>query len=201
MVIRKATNADIQAIVNVHMRAFNGFFLTQLGAGFLTELYRGFLWHDKAVLWVAENRHGELLGFAAGTVVPERFFYDLRKQRALYFLYHAIPALLRNPRLVFSKLYSAIFYRGDKPSSIEGGALLSSIGVAPDAAGKNIGMQLLKCFEDDVFAVGAPCVYLTTDERSNERVQHFYTRNGYTVETRFMQSGNRPMLRYLKKLS
>lgn len=199
MIFRKASPADIDAVVRIHIRAFPGFFLTRLGYGFLCELYNGFLSNPTGVFIVAEASGGQLIGFAAGTLAPEQFFYDLRKKRAKHFLIHAIPALLKNPSLVFSKLYSAVFYRGDKPSDLEGGALLSSIGVLPDVAGKTIGSELLSSFESEVFSQGAPFVYLTTDEVGNERVNAFYLRNGYLVESRFMQGGKRPMLRYLKK--
>lgn len=199
MIFRKALAGDIDAVVRIHIKAFSGFFLTKMGYGFLCELYKGFLSHPAGVFIVGEADDGRLIGFAAGTLSPEHFFYDLRKKRAKHFLIHAIPALLKNPSLVFTKLYSAVFYRGDKPSDLEGGALLSSIGVLPDVVGKAIGSELLSRFESEVFSTGAPFVYLTTDEVGNERVNAFYARNGYAVESRFMQGGKRPMLRYFKK--
>lgn len=199
MVIRNGTASDIDAVANVHIEAFPGFFLTRLGYGFLCELYKGFLGHPDGIFLVAVDEDSKLVGFAAGTVAPDHFFSDLRRQRAAHFLLKAIPALLRNPSLVVAKLYSAVFYRGDKPASLDGGALLSSIGVSPIVVGKSVGKELLSRFEQAAFARGARFVYLTTDELGNDRVNHFYARNGYGVEARFMQGGNRPMLRYLKK--
>ena len=199
MKIRQATSADIEAVSRVHIAAFPGFFLTRLGFGFLCELYRGFLNHAEGVLMVAEADDGELIGFVAGTTAPDRFFADLRRARALHFVLHAVPALIRSPSLVAAKLYSALFYRGDKPANLEGGSLLSSIGVAPGVVGKAVGMALLTRFEQEAFARGTPFVYLTTDAIDNDRVNHFYTRNGYVVESRFMQGGRRPMLRYMKQ--
>lgn len=199
MLFRPATAADIDAVAKVHIQAFPGFFLTRLGYGFLCELYAGFLNHPDGVFLVAENEPGKLIGFAAGTIAPDNFFRDLRKKRAVHFLMHAVPALLKSPSLVVAKLYSAVFYRGDKPANLDGGALLSSIGVLPGVVGKAVGKELLSRFESEAFTRGAPFVYLTTDETDNDRVNHFYTRNGYVVESRFMQGGKRPMLRYLKK--
>lgn len=198
MLFRKGAASDIDAVAKVHIEAFPGFFLTRLGYGFLCELYKGFLDHPDGIFLVVEDDKGNLSGFAAGTVAPAHFFSDLRKQRAARFLVHAIPALLKNPSLVVAKLYSAVFYRGDKPSSLEGGALLSSIGVSPTVVGKAVGKELLSRFEQEAFSRGAPFVYLTTDEVANDRVNNFYTRNGYVVESKFMQGGKRPMLRYLK---
>lgn len=199
MQISHGTAVDVDAVAKVHIDAFPGFFLTRLGYGFLYELYKGFLDHPDGIFLVAKDEQGMLVGFAAGTVAPDHFFSDLRKQRAASFLLHAIPALLRSPSLVVAKLYSAIFYRGDKPSSLEGGALLSSIGVSPSVVGKSVGKELLARFEQEAFSRSAPFVYLTTDEVGNDRVNQFYVRNGYVVEARFMQGGKRPMLRYLKR--
>lgn len=199
MIVKAATPEVLSRVVELHTLAFPGFFLTMLGCGFLRELYRGFLLHSDAIFLIAQDDQGEIVGFVAGTIAPDRFFSDLRKQRSAHFLLHAIPALLKNPSLVVAKLYSAAFYRGDKPSSLEGGALLSSIGVSPDVVGKAVGKELLSRFEQEAFLRGAPFVYLTTDEVGNDRVNHFYTRSGYAVEARFVQGGKRPMLRYLKK--
>lgn len=200
MIYRKASAADIDSVARVHIKAFPGFFLTKLGYGFLCELYRGFLSHTSGVFLVCEAEDGQIIGFAAGTLAPEQFFYDLRKERSWHFLMSAIPALFKNPSLVFAKLYSAIFYKGDKPSELEGGALLSSIGILPELIGKSIGAKLLFNFEAEIFSHEKKFIYLTTDEANNEKVNYFYTRNGYLVESRFMQGGKRPMLRYIKRI-
>ncbi|MES3040561.1 MAG: GNAT family N-acetyltransferase [Pseudomonadota bacterium] len=199
MGFRNATAADLDSVAAVHIKAFPGFFLTRLGRGFLCELYRGFLEHPDGIFLVAIDDQGGVTGFAAGTMAPDRFFSDLRRSRGVHFLFHAIPALLCSPSLVIAKLYSAVFYRGDKPADLDGGALLSSIGVQPEMLGKSLGKELLLQFESEAFTRGAPFVYLTTDEAGNDRVNAFYSRSGYVVESRFMQGGSRAMLRYLKQ--
>ena len=199
--IRNATAGAINIVSKIHIDAFPEFFLTRLGYGFLCELYRGFLNLPEGILLVAEDAWGEVIGFVAGTVAPDHFFAELRRARAVHFVLHAIPALIKQPPLVAAKLYSALSYRGDKPARLDGGALLSSIAVAPGAVGKAVGKALLERYEDEASARGAPFVYLTTDEVGNDLVNHFYTRNGYVVESRFMQGGTRPMLRYIKQVA
>lgn len=197
MKLRVANERDIDGVANVHLAAFPGFFLTSLGRKFLSEMYRGFLNHPSGIFFVAEEG-GKVMGFVAGTSAPAEFFSELRRRRSLFFLLWALPALLRHPMVVFQKLRSAIFYRGDKPAGLEGGALLSSIGVSPDVVGKSVGKRLLHDFENEAFSRGVEFVYLTTDEVGNERVNKFYKNNGYLVESRFCQGASRTMLRYIK---
>ena len=188
------------AVAKVHEIAFPGFFLTNLGYEFLRELYSGFLSRSSGVLLVAEDA-GEVVGFVAGTFSPETFFRELRQQRGIFFLIHAIPAVLRNPMTVVRKLYGAIFYQGDKPISLKNGALLSSIGVVPNMIGKNVGRHLIENFESEVISSGVDFVYLTTDQIGNDRVNAFYQKCGYYEEVSFIQHANRKMFRYVKKLN
>ena len=197
MKIRRATLSDVQNVTKIHIAAFPGFFLTSLGKGFLRELYSGFLSLPSGIFLVAENQ-GQLIGFAAGTSDPESYFSELRKRRGVFFLLSAIPAVLRHPLLVMKKLYGALFYRGDEPADLKNAALLSSIGVLPEAFGAGVGRELLEKFEEIAFSHGAQFVYLTTDETGNDRVNAFYRKCGYREESRFLQQANRPMLRYVK---
>lgn len=195
---QKATIADLDAVARVHLQAFPGFFLSRLGYGFLREMYRGFVTHVDGVFWIALDEQSKVIGFIAGTTAPHTFFADLRRMRMWYFLWHAIPALLRQPMLVLPKLYGALFYKGDKPKDLTGGVLLSSIGVLPNVVGKSVGQGLLQSFENDIWSKGRQFIYLTTDALNNDKVNKFYQRNGYQIESQFMQSGNRLMFRYIK---
>lgn len=194
---RFASEHDIQSIVDVHLAAFPGFFLTSLGGRFLSEMYRGFLSHSSGILLVIEEA-GSVVGFAAGSSSPVVFFSDLRRRRSLFFLLWAAPSLLRDPKAVLRKLLSALFYRGDKPLSLNGGALLSSIAVRPEVSGHSLGARLLQDFEGEAFSRGVDFVYLTTDKVENDRVIKFYENNGYFVESQFHQGANRTMLRLVK---
>lgn len=199
MKFRFADERDIDAVTQVHLAAFPGFFLTSLGGKFLGEMYRGFLMHPSGIFLVAEEA-GRVMGFAAGTSAPASFFTELRRRRFLSFLFYACPALLRSPKVVLQKLIKAVFYRGDKPSGLKGGALLSSIGVHPDVLGKSVGQELLNGFEREALLRGQNFVYLTTDEVGNDRVNAFYKKNGYFVESSFSQHAGRAMLRYVKNI-
>lgn len=197
MKIRRATLKDVSVVAKIHTIAFPGFFLTTLGDSFLRELYSGFANQSSGIFVVAED-DDKIIGFAAGTTEPDIFFTKLRKKRGFYFLLKAIPALIKNARVVFKKLVSSVFYKGDTPAELSGGTLLSSIGVIPSLHGGLVGSALLDDFEKIAFSQNAAFIYLTTDAIGNERVNAFYVKRGYSVESQFMQQSNRPMLRYVK---
>ncbi len=197
MIIRQATLNDVPVVAQIHTLSFPGFFLTSLGESFLRELYSGFLNQPGGIFFVAEDGD-KVIGFAAGTTVPDLFFTELREKRGFYFVLKAIPALIKNARVVFKKLVSSIFYKGDKPAELSGGTLLSSIGVIPSLHGGSVGSALLDDFEKAAFSQNATFIYLTTDAIENERANAFYGKRGYSVDGRFMQQAKRPMLRYVK---
>lgn len=200
MKIRKATEDDINTIVYIHTQAFKGFFLTSLGPGFLKLLYQSFLRREHGILRVATDRNENIVGFAAGTTKPEVFFSKLRKQKSLKFLLKIAPSIFNNPKPVLIKLSYAVFYRGDNPKKLTDIALLSSIAVHPNESGKSIGKRLLCDFEEQVQKKGNNALYLTTDKSNNDKVIIFYQNAGYQIESKFLQPGNRSMLRLIKKL-
>lgn len=200
MIIRDALQADISKIVDVHIKAFQGFFLTSLGSRFLTRLYEGFLLKDEGILRAAIV-DGQIVGFSAGTTTPESFFVELRQDKWFSFLWAAIPGLLLNPIVVFTKLYNALFYKGDPVESLNSAALLSSIAVDPDFKGQSIGKLLLEDFEQQVTQRSElHYVYLITDKFGNDSVVNFYKKRQYVQDSEFSQSGNRVMLRFIKNI-
>lgn len=200
MEVRQAAENDIEAIVNIHISAFQGFFLTLLGPRFLKSLYMAFLKREYGILRVAITAEGEVMGFAAGTVLPQSFFSQLRKEQWLSFFFKALPSLLKKPTIVVKKLYFALFYKGDEPASLSNVSLLSSIAVSPDMAGQSVGRLLITDFEAQVKRAGSRALYLTTDKVSNDKVVFFYERAGYQVECEFKQPSGREMLRLIKYL-
>ena len=197
--IRPATERDIKQIVSIHMRAFEGFFLTLMGRGFLDELYRNFIIEEDGMCIVAEARN-HVAGFAAGALRPVRFFRKLRKKRWHIFLLKSLGGMFRRPFRVTRKLIGARSYGGDQPPSHEEAALLSSIAVDPDFSGEGIGQSLLDAFCEKIRNTGIDYVYLTTDRDDNERTIRLYERFGFELESTFTQPGKRVMNRYLLKV-
>lgn len=201
--IRPAQANDIAQIVQVHIQAFPRFFLTLMGARFLHLLYTGFLDHPTGISLVAcdKGQPSKVLGFVVGTTQPSGFFSQLLKQRWFEFCLASLWPLLRRPSLVLVKIWSALFYRGESLPDQPNAALLSSLGVQPTAQGQQIGQQLVKAFLAHAHAVGAPAVYLTTDQINNIKANQFYTRLGFQLAGTCKRPHGRILNRYLIKLN
>jgi len=195
--VRSATAEELPVLVDLHLAAFSGFFLSFLGSRFLLELYRGFLAEPAAVLLVA-SADSKPLGFVAGAAKPAKFFSRLLLRRWYAFVWAAIPALLRQPGRVAPKLLSALTYRGDLPP-LRRAALLSSIAVAPEAAGKGVGKRLVEAFCARAAELGCGSVYLLTDRDDNPRVNSFYLSTGFTLEGQIKKDDQRWLNRYVRQ--
>lgn len=201
--IRPAQTSDIAQVVQVHIQAFPGFFLTLMGTRFLRLLYSGFLNHPTGISLVAcpQAKPSEVIGFVVGTTQPQGFFSQLLRQHWLAFAMASLWPLLKKPGLVFVKLWSALFYRGESLPDQPNAALLSSLGVKPTAQGQQIGQQLVSAFLAHAQTAGATAVYLTTDQSDNAKANHFYTKLGFKLAGTCKRPHSRILNRYLIKLN
>jgi ribosomal protein S18 acetylase RimI-like enzyme len=195
--IRKMSNADLEEVVQIHIKAFPGFFLTLMGRQFLFNLYNCFLNDDLSICIVAV-KDTSIKGFIVGNMDPDNFFRKILRKKGYLFFLNSVNALLRHPIMVSQKLLYALRYRGDHPVKYKNGTLLSSIGVDPDLELKGIGSHLLKAFCHEAFKGGSDVVYLTTDKSGNENVNLFYKKNGFRLECIVEKTGGRNMNIYIK---
>jgi len=186
----------LESVVKVHLRAFPGFFLTFLGPCFLREFYGAFLHEETGIALVAEDlADGRILGFVAGSTSPNGFFKRLLKRRWWAFCFASTTALFRRPASA-PRIFRALFYRGTAPQGPER-ALLSSIAVDPDAAGRGLGKVLVEGWVKEVRKRGTAGCYLTTDAVGNDSVNCFYQKNGWRLETVYATPEGRQMNRYV----
>jgi ribosomal protein S18 acetylase RimI-like enzyme len=195
--IRKMSNADLGEVVQIHIKAFPGFFLTLMGRHFLFNLYDSFL-NDNFSICLVAVKNSRIKGFIAGNIVPDNLFKKMLLKKGHLFFFNSLHALLRNPVMVSKKLLYALRYRGDRPIKYKNGTLLSSIGVDPGEESKGIGSQLVKSFCYEAFKRGSDAVYLTTDKFGNENVNLFYRKNGFRLESIIEKTGGRNMNIYIK---
>jgi glycosyltransferase involved in cell wall biosynthesis/ribosomal protein S18 acetylase RimI-like enzyme len=194
-VVRAAHVGDLSAIVAIHQKAFNQYFLTRMGAAFLRRYYELVLHYHAGIVLVGE-RHGVVSGFVCGFADPAEFYRSMWRNR-LAFALPAITALLRNPSLG-ANMVNAV--RRLQCSASEGPHLsceLSSIAVAPEASGKGLGKTLLQAFLDHSWARQAQCVYLTTDAHGNEAANELYREIGFQQSRCFLQQKGRWMNEYV----
>jgi ribosomal protein S18 acetylase RimI-like enzyme len=194
-----ANLSHLDAIVQIHQAAFEGFFLESLGSRFLKELYHGFISHPSGICLVAIDGM-DVAGFVTGTTQPEGFFRQLLRRRWYAFVLAGAAALTRHPIRVGAKFLSALRYRGERPTDLTNASLLSSIGIAPSARGKGIGRNLISAFCEKAQEAGASTVFLTTDRDKNGTVNHFYISNGFKLHNTFLKERNRWMNLYTRSL-
>jgi ribosomal protein S18 acetylase RimI-like enzyme len=182
--VRSADPGDISEIVSVHLRAFPGYSLTDMGPRFLASLYRGFAKDECGVLLVAESPQHGIIGLLAGTRAPDRFFRALLMRRGLRLAFTSIPGVMRHPIRLGERLLSAIRYRGDRPVALPGYWLLSSLAVASSGGRSGVGGALVDRFCTMAAAERSPGVYLVTDADDNHAVLQFYQKHKFTTHSR-----------------
>ena len=184
----------ISSVVRMHLKAFPGFFLSFLGPRFLKEFYAAFVNEESSIGLVAvDSPGGQIAGAVVGTIQPGGFFRRLVKRRWWGFCLASMDALMRRP-VIATRLFRAVFYRGDAPRGASL-ALLSSIAVDPRFQNKGVGRMLLNQFTGQVTDRGGTGCYLTTDAEGNDAVNRFYLKNGWRIESRYTTPEGRKMNR------
>ena len=198
MNIRKATINDVDTIVEIHLDAFKGFFLTSLGSDFLKFYYTCFVKSCETVTMVAEEE-GIVYGFSASTKVCKRFNSRLIKSNLCSFGMLSLKMLFTSPESLL-RLAKNLTKKGEGVEDNEDYAELYSIGVSKSAQGKGVGKKLLAASEEILKKEGVRRVSLTTDYDHNEQAVGFYHSMGYETLYEFVTYPNRKMFRLIKTL-
>lgn len=198
LLIRPMAAADLDAVVAVHRRAFNGFFLTRMGPGFLRGYYQTIIDFDGSIALVgcSADAAGTVQGFAVGFCNPH-LFYALFSKRRRRLLPSIALAALRDPGLIVQILRNVRRVGAQQDQLHPGVVELSSIGVAGQGGG--VGGQLLEAFAAAATASGAHQIMLTTDRDDNDAVRAFYERRGFTLNG-YEDRGGRLLCRYFRSL-
>ncbi len=185
----------LNSVVKLHIEAFPGFFMTQLGPTFLREYYRCVAGYPGGIL-LTEDANGECVGFVAGFVDSASFYRALRRLRVRLAAAAAI-SLLTHPARLLTMLAN---YRraGDAenrkpdPKSAE----LASLAVKPAAHGRGVGSRLVERFIAEARMRGAEEVVLTTDAHENDVANRFYIGLSFTLVRTFKARRNRILNEY-----
>lgn len=198
MIIRKATINDVDTIVEIHLNAFEGFFLTSLGAEFLRFYYSCFVRSNETVTMIAED-NGVIYGFSASSKFCKGFNSRLIKSNLIAFGLLSFKLLLIKP-ISLLRLVKNLSKKGENVIDNEDYAELYSIGVCKSAQGKGVGKMLLLKSEQVMKEEGVTRVSLTTDFDNNEQAVGFYHSMGYETLYEFVTYPNRKMYRLIKTL-
>jgi ribosomal protein S18 acetylase RimI-like enzyme len=198
MIIRKATINDVDTIVEIHLNAFEGFFLTSLGAEFLRFYYSCFVRSNETVTMIAEE-NGVIYGFSASSKFCKGFNSRLIKSNLIAFGLLSFKLLLIKP-ISLLRLVKNLSKKGENVIDNEDYAELYSIGVCKSVQGKGVGKMLLLKSEQVMKEEGVTRVSLTTDFDNNEQAVGFYHSMGYETLYEFVTYPNRKMYRLIKIL-
>jgi ribosomal protein S18 acetylase RimI-like enzyme len=193
--VRKANSQDLAKIVAIHQKAFSRFFLTRMGSEFLRLYYQLVLNYRSGIVLVTEER-GALTGFVCGFLDPAEFYRLMWRHRRAFAL-SALPALLRQPSLAVSIAYGVRRIQTSASQAPPRSCELSSIAVAPEAAGSGLGKRLIRAFLAQSWSMQAQSVYLTTDAEDNMAANALYRDAGFQQVRRFLQRKGRWMNEYL----
>lgn len=197
-VVRAAQRADIHKIAELHQRSFTGFFLTQLGIPFLFRYYSIVQEYNKGILLLSENPKGKIIGFVAGFLDPDGFYFFMKKKRLALAL-ALLPSLLLKPSIllrILSTYHNMVAPESEKKPIDHMWCELSSIAIDPDQSDKGIGTELANTFIGVAEKLGATLVYLSTDAVGNDRINTFYQKIGFILHSVSTKYNGRKMNEY-----
>lgn len=197
MQIRLANQNDIDRIVDVHMCAFPGYFLSRLGRSIVWRLYSEYLLCADGAISIIGGVDDSVKGFVVGTypggVNVGKTFYRNNFYRVAVAVFFA---LLRADRIIWSGLWwrlrrikSAVRARfgakeknGRSEPRMALGAVrvgwLVSIATLPDARGLGLASGMVEAFEREQALHGVNRVMLCA-YKDNARAIAFYKKMNY----------------------
>ncbi len=194
--IRRIASSDsstIAAVVDIHLRTFDGFFLTFLGRGFLKLLYRSYAEHENSGIFVAFDG-GRPVGFLAYSGDLSGLYRRMIRKRLIQFAWCGLGAFVRRPT-VFMRLVRALLKPSESKRS-EAYVELASIGVEPSEKSRGIGTRLINALKAEVDFGRYAYIALETDALENDAANKFYRHSGFAVEREFETREGRKMLEY-----
>lgn len=198
MIIRTINTNDIECIVEIHIEAFSGFFLTTLGPSFLRQYYKSFIGNKDCISICAVDSNLKIVGFCVGTTNASGFHRRLIAKNFFEFFRQFLIILIKNPQSLLRLISNLEKQPGKQLSGIV--SELLSIGVSLSVKGTGVGTLLLKKFEKELQSRNANLVTLTTDYYNNDNVIGFYVDAGYQIFCDFIAYPRRRMYKMIKHL-
>ncbi|MBV8639497.1 MAG: GNAT family N-acetyltransferase [Candidatus Eremiobacteraeota bacterium] len=184
--VREMTADDIDAVVQVHTRAFPEYLLTHMGSRYLRHYYSTFALDSKHYALVAEI-DGRVVGFVAGTAETGQL--EARVYRPSIVTALTVAArfvtdpVLRKHLLSKRTHIKRTFARppvstSSRPAVRARQARLLSIGVSPDLQRMGVAQALVNAFNKRLHADGIAAVGLSVRHDNTSGIA-FYDRTGW----------------------
>ena len=169
----RASSRDADPISRLHYQSIKTGFLASLGENFLRSLYRGLIEDPTAVVLVARDPGGEVVGFVAGSADTKTSFRRILQKRFLAMGISALPAILAVPgrtREAFETLRYGSMEEEELPP-----AELMSMAVDARVRSQGLGRRLVKAFLDEL---AQPAVRVVVGFE-NELARSLYRTQGF----------------------
>jgi ribosomal protein S18 acetylase RimI-like enzyme len=196
---KKITEIDLPSIVDIHIQAFSGFFLTSLGKSFLHLYYKSSIKSSECIAICSTDENGKYSGFAIGSTLSKGYHKRLLMKNLFAFGLRFMIVLFTKPNSILRLLKNINKIEGINDDGNY--AELLSIGVSKNYKGQGIGKLLIEKFESEALNRGSKKVSLTTDYYDNESVVNFYFSRGYSVFYEFNAYPDRKMYKMIKDLN
>ena len=194
--IRKVESNEkkiINEIVTIHLKTFDGFFLTFMGRGFLNQMYISYCKHKDSNLLVAEENN-QAIGFLAYSSDFSGLYKFMLKTRLIQFAWYSLGAFFRKPT-AFMHIIRA-FLKPSEAKREDEYVELSSIGVDPKLKSKGVGSLMIDKLKEIVDFSKFSYITLETDAVDNEGAICFYEKNGFKKKRKFKTAEGREMYEY-----
>lgn len=196
VIIKKVEKGDVKYITSIaelHRKAFQNFFLTQLGLPFLKTLYKGYINDDKSGIVVAEIK-GELVGFMAYSTDYSGFYRRILHKYFVQFVFYAFLAVVFHP-LFCKRLFRAL-RKSEDVRKEEVYVELASICVNPNMEKQGIGSMLIQYLKANTDFSVYKYINLETDACGNDAINQFYLKNGFQIARQYITNEGRKMNEY-----
>jgi len=196
--IIEGSKQHVNQMTEVHLSAFPGFFLSELGTFFLKVYYSSIIRNDDGITLVLLDSSEKVIGFCVGSKQSRGFHTRLIKRNLIDYFLASLVIILKNPAGIIR-----IIRNLEKRSALNDDGLYSevlSIALLPRYKSRGLGNNLLTSFEKIVITKGSRQVSLTTDYYNNDKVIEFYFKSGYTPMSTFIAYPKRKMYRLIKQL-
>ncbi|PQF21034.1 GNAT family N-acetyltransferase [Enterococcus mundtii] len=196
MIVKQIKNADkelLESIVNIHLVAFEKFFLTFMGKDFLKLMYLSYTEYDNSGILVAIQEDKPIGFLAYSGDMSGLYKYMIRKRLFLFGIYSFV-ALVKKPKIFMRLLRS--FLKPSETKRREKYVELASIGVNPKFKSSGVGSTLIDNLKNNIAFSQYSYIALETDAVNNALANDFYKKNGFILVRSYSTNEGRLMNEY-----
>jgi ribosomal protein S18 acetylase RimI-like enzyme len=191
MIIRLAIKNDAGQIADIHRKEIINGFLSGLGDKFLEKIYSALIEFDMSFCVVAEEG-GRVIGFIAGTVELNGFYYYFLLKYFLTSIFFLMPQIFKFQKI--KKIVEVLFY----PKKEKGmpGAELLTMAIRNEFQGQGIAGRMLEKFIFEMKSKGVGSFKVVVGGNLAPAIK-FYEKSGFRFVRNINIHGEEPSRIYV----